>query len=1178
MSAWMNDPVSNHNGNGFPHMNDPNAATGMMDPSAFMASPVQFNPAQFANQQQSQQPPQQPQQQQPSQQQMAVMQQNGPMRHASPSAFQQNPAYQTNSVIPSKRPRPREDSVTGSPGQMQGMLPPSRSETPQQQNFPGMPQTGAMPQQTPGQFPHLQANGSANATPSPIMGNQMRPGSVPQRVATASPHPFSPGPQQQQQFAPQASPAPSEHGTPQPNQFMQNAPQGYNPGYAPSPSNPRPSPNPNAMGANPMMQQHMAQMPQGMNQMQANMYAQMQQQQQQQQQQQPGQGQQAQGHQGQQRQGGQGMQGMTEQQKMAAYQMRLQQQLQGNMQMQAQMQAQGMGRGMMQKPQMPAMPNGQMPQGSMRPQQRPMGGMNPEQFMKNLSHFMASKGLPFDANPTVADRPVNIMMLFQAVSSKGGLKTVTAANGWPHIAQALGLPAHIPTVPAALKQVYERNLQKFEEAWITQQKNRMMGQPPNMPNQGTPKQIQPGQQTPQQMTPGQMTPGQMTPGQMTPGHIPQGQMAPGQMNPGQPQGQQQMQPQQHPQQQHLQQHQPQQHHLQHQQQQHMQQQMQQHMQQHQNQQPQHQHQQQHQQQHQHQHQQQHHQHQQHQQHQQQQQQHQHQQQTPVKPGQGPVNGFATPQPQQPGMVMGHQRNSLSKSVDPNTPSDPSLQSPAHHRQGSMHISHHEGRPAVPTTEVRAPPMMQKSDDYSPCARELATFGGVDLHAANILGTELERWMPTAPAINELGNIDIAALTRSLQCGMHSEVRLALDTLATLSNSPNQAHFLQLRYCDDLVDALIDCAEEQLDLLVEHTVEVADEISLTSYEDVVRACRIDRLAVQECPAYGTVEYDLDRAVDKLICVTTILRNVSFPGEQNENHAVLADEMVIKFLCSVIRYLGTRTMLLRSNSNTLDFMKDIVVLLSNIAAAIELPSREQALCLLNFLLAFAPSPAPTVVAGSLFFAPYEPSVQPYLPHAVDSLAKLLARDEPNRGFYKAIFGLDSGQSSSNDTLTRTFALAISPLPDKSVESARQPNYPSLIEVRKPFLMQGLLAAEILASLAPGFDSGVAKSWLSSGEGLAQNLTKLVRELSHVFERQASRGPRGRDLELVYIVVVAVTLLRRLAEKARDPSQPTLSLPKSVLPSAQVLMEALSYTSAEWSRDGMLQQLASVVNMAR
>ncbi|PKK34597.1 hypothetical protein CI102_15127 [Trichoderma harzianum] len=210
MSTWMNDAVPNHNGNGFPHMNDPSAASAMMDPSAFMANPGQFNPAaQFSNQQQ-----------------MAL--QNGPMRHASPAGYQASQVYQTNSVIPSKRPRPREDSISSSPRQNPGMLPTSRSETPQQQSFPGF-QPGAMPQQNAGQFSHLQTNGSANASPSPIMGNQMRPGSVPQRVATASPHPFSPG---AQQFASQTSPITSEHGTPQPNPYMQNMPQGYNPAFA----------------------------------------------------------------------------------------------------------------------------------------------------------------------------------------------------------------------------------------------------------------------------------------------------------------------------------------------------------------------------------------------------------------------------------------------------------------------------------------------------------------------------------------------------------------------------------------------------------------------------------------------------------------------------------------------------------------------------------------------------------------------------------------------------------------------------------------------------------------------------------------------------------------------------------------------------------------------------------
>ncbi|KAH7155150.1 hypothetical protein B0J13DRAFT_654735 [Dactylonectria estremocensis] len=1082
MSAWMNDAVPNHNGNGFPHMNDPNAAGTMMDPAAFMANQAQFNPAQFSNQQQMP---------------AGIPNGPGPMRNASPSF--QNPVYQTNSVIPSKRPRPREDSLAGSPRQNPGMVPTSRSETPQQQSFPGF-QPGAVPQQNPAQFSHLQQNGSANASPSPIMGNQMRPGSVPQRVATASPHPFSPS---AQQFAAQASPIPSEHGTPQPNPYMQNMPQGFNPNFAPSPSNARPSSNPNAMAGGQMMPQQMGQMPQHLAQMQNNMYPPQMQQQQasQQSQQQP----QQQTPNQQQPTPQQRAQGMNEQHKIAAYQMRLQQQLQGNVQIQAQMQVQGMGRGMMPKQQIPGMPNGQMAQAGMRPQPRILANVNPEQFMKNLSTLMNAKGLQLDPNPMVGDRPVSLMVLFQAVQSKGGYKPVTAGNAWPHIAQITGLPPQNPAVAQALRQIYEANLYKFEEQQQQQQQQQHLQQQQQQQQSQQPHPPQP--QQPQQALQHQQNVN------LGPQATPQKQMSQGpQMNQGQ-----MVQPGQPPQMQHP---------------------------------------------------------------------------TPMKqmpPGQHPVNGFTTSQPQMPrqanAVIPGHNRNNLSQGMDPSAVAEfGAVPSPAPRRIGS--VSQSDGRQAVPgpgaIVEQRMPRLGPQSDQYSPCSRELSTFGGVDLSAFSKLGAELERWKPDIPPIPELGNIDISALTRSLQSGIHGEVRLALDTLAALSCSLNQHHFLQLRYCDDMVDALIECAEDQLDLLTEHTVEVSDEIQLSSYEDVVRACRIERFAVKDIPVFGTQEYELDRAVDRLICVTTILRNVSFPGEQNDNHSVLADELVIKFICTLIRYLGTRTMLLRSQINTLDLMKDLVILLSNIAGSVEIPGREQALCLLQFLLTFAPSPNPTVSEGTLFFTPYEPSLHAYLPHAVDALAKLLARDEPNRSHYKVVFAVDSNSNPAYDLLTRAFALAISPLPDKGKERSRPNSFPSLVEVRKPFLMQGLLAAEILASIAPGHDAGIAKAWLTCGNGLAHTLYKMIRELSHLYEQpQAHGGPRApprKDPELVYIVVVTVSLLRRLAEKSRDPNDVTSSLPASAVPAPQALLDSLSMPAPEWAKDDVLQQLTTFFNLGK
>ncbi|KAG9251030.1 uncharacterized protein F5Z01DRAFT_330012 [Emericellopsis atlantica] len=1030
MSNWMNDANPNHNGNGFPHMNDPNVASAMMDPSAFMANPGQFNPAQLQNMQ------------------------NGAMRNPSPATMQQNPsAYQGNSVIPSKRPRPSDDGASGSPTQNPGMLPNSRSQTPQQQNFPpGF-------QQTAGQFPHLQANGSANASPSPIMNNQMRPGSVPQRVATASPHPFSPS---TQQFAPHASPVPSEQGTPQPNQFMQqqmqqqpqqqqNMPPGYNPAFSQSPSNARPSPNPNAM-----MPQHMAQM-QHMQQM-GHMYPQMQQQQHQQQQQQ----QQAQQQMGmaQQQQRSQMPQTPTEQQKLAAYQARLQQQLQGNMQM---------GRGMMNKPpqQMSGTPNGQAPQAQAMRQRPGMTAANPEQFMKNLTSLMSAKGLPLDTNPMIAD------------------------------------PPQMPNAALALKHIYERNLYTFEEVWMAQHKQRMMQH----------KQQQQQQQMLQAQ--GQQAQNQMQMQQQQQAQRQQQQQQPSQhMHPGQQQPQQTQQP-----------------NL--------------------------------------------------------------QQQTPVKP---PVNGLSTPQQQhmaQPPSAQGHQRNSMSRGVETPVQSDFVMPSPAHSKAGSIpmqqqqplqsqpqqHIAHDRGEPPAPSEVLR------KSDEYTPCSRELTSHGGIDLDSVYRLGHELLRFDPAVPQIAELGNIDIHALTKGLQSGIHGEIKVALDTLVTVSNSPHQPHhFIRLPWCDDLIDSLIDAAEEPISVLVDHTAEVCDELQIAHYDEVVRACRIEQWTIQERPAYRSSAYQIDRAVDRLICITTILRNLSFPGpgDQNENQPILAEDTVVKFLCVIIRYLGTRTMFLRTHANTLDLMKDLVVLLSNIAGSMEIPGRDEALCLLHFLVAFAPGPGPTKSDNNTWiFPPFEPSLHPYLPHAVDALAKLFARDEPNRTHFRTVFLLDGGSDPTYELLTRTFALAISPVPDKVIERHRAANQPPLFETRKPSIMQGLLCAEILVSLAPGPESGLTKSWLRGDINIAQNLLEMVSRLSRIYEAQTmhkgGRGPPRRDLELVFIASTAIAVVRRLFEKAKDLSDSDKEV-LAYLPSSDKLLEITSLTSADWAKEGLMQQYTACHSLGR
>jgi SWI/SNF chromatin-remodeling complex subunit SWI1 len=584
-----------------------------------------------------------------------------------------------------------------------------------------------------------------------------------------------------------------------------------------------------------------------------------------------------------------------------------------------------------------------------------------------------------------------------------------------------------------------------------------------------------------------------------------------------------------------------------------------------------------------------------------------QMQSPVKPPgpqQSGANGFPAVQPshgQQPMLSsQGHARNSLSRSVQATPTVDEfPLPSPAQSKAGTVSVpgsAHPEpqGTAEDAASSLKFPaPFSTNPDEYMPCSREVTTFGGLDVSALWKVGDELQRAKIDIPLPIDFGNVDVHALTKSIQSGIHGEVRLALDTLASLTSS--DFHFvsptqpipipqIDLRHCDELVDALVECAEDQVDLLAEHSEEASYEITITPYEEIVRACRLDRLGLRDVTLFGSQAYDLDRAVDRLVCITTILRNLSW---REENQACLADDTVIKFLCVLIRYLGTREMLLRTNLNTLDFMKDLVTLLSNIASSVEIPGREQAFCLLQFLLAFAPTPGPTLSEDKLFFAPYDPALHPYLPHAVDSLAKLLARDEPNRTHYMNIFAAEAAVNGSPpcELLTRAFGLAISPIPDH-LRDHRPVNLPPLVEARKPLLMQGLLSADIMAGLAPGFESGVTRAWLSSGNGFAQNLLVLARQLSTQFEgppvRTGGGQPRGqpkRDPDLVYLIGLAVSILKRLTEKALDPSDPDgeSSIPPEVLPAKEAVLSVLQMQAPEWAKQGILADLVDYASMA-
>ena len=63
----------------------------------------------------------------------------------------------------------------------------------------------------------------------------------------------------------------------------------------------------------------------------------------------------------------------------------------------------------------------------------------------------------------------------------------------------------------------------------------------------------------------------------------------------------------------------------------------------------------------------------------------------------------------------------------------------------------------------------------------------------------------------------------------------------------------------------------------------------------------------------------------------------------------DPIVVRFLSCVNDRVGTSELLLRTNTNTLDFMNDIVIFLLILSHAIRLPRADEALNLLPLILA-------------------------------------------------------------------------------------------------------------------------------------------------------------------------------------------------------------------------------------
>lgn len=439
----------------------------------------------------------------------------------------------------------------------------------------------------------------------------------------------------------------------------------------------------------------------------------------------------------------------------------------------------------------------------------------------------------------------------------------------------------------------------------------------------------------------------------------------------------------------------------------------------------------------------------------------------------------------------------------------------------------------------AAPTQQELEHYHPRKRVFPAnadndHGGLAIDAIARLGEDLARAKPGVPELIEMGAIDLHALTMSVQSGIHGEMRYALDQLVGISNDPRLP--FDLSDCDELLDALYDCADDQLEYLMDHCSAPANHVQFPKFEGLVAKALKESRDLLVTPPFASIDHELEHAADRLIAVSTILRNFSIPDSKN-NHDALIKPSSKTFIAAAIRKVGTRPNVLRTNRNLMDFMKDMVTLLSNISHRIELGTQDDASTILHFLLAFSPIDSPSLNdQEQLTFQTYDPKRHQYLPSAVDSLAKLFAvKYYPNRSFFKDIFSEDRAVGPESMLLTRVFALAIAPVPDRLSPAVipERGDMVRLAQERNPFLSQGMLAGDLLTTLLQSGDEKLARDWLSSADGWAPSLMELLMRLPLERDLTHRRDHQGRivDFEAGGCSVIAqrgLSMLRRLNEK--------------------------------------------------
>lgn len=378
------------------------------------------------------------------------------------------------------------------------------------------------------------------------------------------------------------------------------------------------------------------------------------------------------------------------------------------------------------------------------------------------------------------------------------------------------------------------------------------------------------------------------------------------------------------------------------------------------------------------------------------------------------------------------------------------------------------------------PALQKQESsesaqtlYRPLKRKFDTYAGLDLAKVTTLAKEKARLRPY-PTFQELGRLDIQALSRSVQSGLPAEVGNALDILVVIAGDKRWG--LPLIHCADLLEILIECMADNTELLKPDVTS-----PLQNYQDVLTSARRASSTIQAFEVVvGTTSFEQHIAIERIMAILTILRNLAFTEINQEPiaKALCTNDIIFVLISTFCAKERPPTIPI---TKTLDFMKDMITLLSLTSSHIIVPKQDMAQILIQFIIAFAPLPAEQSL-GCLSFSLAD---YPYLAPATDTCAKLLSRDIPNRAQFEQF--LSNQSTAKHHPLTALLSLSL-----VSIPSTLGTDFFTTLPRRIPLLHHALIIAEAVADICPPASADLARSWMQD-RILALRLTNLLKLLN-------------------------------------------------------------------------------------